>query len=297
MEKRMLQRDNIRYDHWPIWKVLSVTCLMIGVFFVVGYIVFGILFIPLMWLITGKLQTVFHSHHLQLAIFGSFAFVNFIWVKYFERRSIVSLGFFKGKIWKELIKGWAFGMMLFVISLSLTYLLGGMTFVKVDFSLATIGYVLSTVPFWFIQGGTEELLTRGWLLPILAKKINLPVAVGISSSLFGILHLGNNHVTVFSMLSIILAGVLMALYMLKTDNIWGVAALHGAWNFTQGNFLGITVSGQSAGASLFHFTERKDSPEWISGGAFGTEGSLLTSIVLLIGILYLLRELSKEGKK
>lgn len=88
----------------------------------------------------------------------------------------------------------------------------------------------------------------------------------------------------------------MALYMLKTDNIWGVAALHGAWNFTQGNFLGITVSGQSAGASLFHFTERKDSPEWISGGAFGTEGSLLTSIVLLIGILYLLRELSKECK-
>lgn len=297
MEKRILQKDNIRYDNWPIWKVLLVTCLLVVVFFIVGNIVFGLWFIPFMWLVTGKLETVFHSLHLQLAIFGAVALINFAWVKYFERRPIVSLGFFKDNVWKELVKGWTYGMVLFAISLALTYLLGGMTLVKVDFSLATIGYVLSSVPFWFIQGGTEELLTRGWLLPILAKRINLPVAVGISSSLFGVLHLGNNHVTFLSVLSLILSGILMALYMLKTDNIWGVAALHGAWNFAQGNFFGITVSGQSVGAALFHFSEREGTPEWISGGAFGTEGSLLASVVLLIGILYLLSELSKESKK
>lgn len=293
MQKRILQKENIRYDNWPIWKVLIVSCLLIGVFLIVGNIVFGLWFIPLMWLLTGKLQTVFHSLHLQLAIFGSVALVNFIWVKYFECRPIASLGFFKGKIWKELIKGWAFGMILFVFSLGLVYFLGGMTLVKVDFSIETIGYVLSTVPFWLIQGGTEELLTRGWLLPILAKKMNLPIAIGISSSLFGVLHLGNNHVTLLSLLSLILSGILMALYMLKTDNIWGVAALHGAWNFAQGNFFGITVSGQSVGASLFHFAETSGTRDWVSGGAFGIEGSLLTSIVLLIGILYLVRDLSK----
>ncbi len=42
----------------------------------------------------------------------------------------------------------------------------------------------------------------------------------------------------------------MALYMLKTDNIWGVASLHGAWNFAQGNLVGVAVSGQNAGGEL-----------------------------------------------
>lgn len=29
----------------------------------------------------------------------------------------------------------------------------------------------------------------------------------------------------------------MALYLLKTDTVWGVAGIHGAWNFAQGNLL------------------------------------------------------------
>ncbi len=35
--------------------------------------------------------------------------------------------------------------------------------------MSTVIYVLSTIPFWLLQGGTEELLTRGWLLPVLNK--------------------------------------------------------------------------------------------------------------------------------
>lgn len=54
MQKRILQKENIRYDNWPIWKVLIVSCLLIGVFLIVGNIVFGLWFIPLMWLLTGK---------------------------------------------------------------------------------------------------------------------------------------------------------------------------------------------------------------------------------------------------
>ena len=69
------------------------------------------------------------------------------------------------------------------------------------------------------------------------------------------------------LISIILVGVLMALYMLKTDNIWGVASLHGAWNFTQGNLVGVAVSGQNAGDSLLRFPTKSGVPDWLSGGA------------------------------
>ena len=103
-------------------------------------------------------------------------------------------------------------------------------------------------------------MTRGWLLQTVTSKLNLSWGIAISSSLFSILHLGNQGVTALSLISIILVGVLMALYMLKTDNIWGVASLHGAWNFTQGNLVGVAVSGQNAGDSLLRFPTKSGVP-------------------------------------
>lgn len=153
----------------------------------------------------------------------------------------------------NLLKGWGFGTLLLLASFLGTSLLGGLEFVKVDFSQRIFIYLLSLISFWFIQGGTEELVTRGWLLQTVTSKLNLSWGIAISSSLFSILHLGNQGVTALSLISIILVGVLMALYMLKTDNIWGVASLHGAWNFTQGNLVGVAVSGQNAGDSLLRF--------------------------------------------
>ena len=98
-----------------------------------------------------------------------------------------------------------------------------------------------------------------------------------------------------SLISIVLVGVLLALYMLKTDNIWGVAALHGAWTFAQGNLVGVAVSGQNAGGSLLHFQARSGVPDWLSGGAFGLEGNIVTCLVLLVVIIILRLQLKKEN--
>ena len=195
----------------------------------------------------------------------------------------------------NLLKGWGFGTLLLLVSFLGTYLLGGLEFLKVDFSQRTLLYILSLIPFWFIQGGTEELVTRGWLLQTVTNKLNLSWGIAISSSFFSILHLGNQGVTALSLISIVLVGVLTALYMLKTDNIWGVAALHGAWNFTQGNIVGVAVSGQNAGGTLLHFQARSGVPDWLSGGAFGLEGNLVTCLVLLVGIIILRLQLKKEN--
>lgn len=178
----------------------------------------------------------------------------------FKKRPIRTLGFFKGNICLNLLKGWGFGTLLLLASFLGTSLLGGLEFVKVDFSQRIFIYLLSLIPFWFIQGGTEELVTRGWLLQTVTSKLNLSWGIAISSSIFSILHLGNQGVTALSLISIILVGVLMALYMLKTDNIWGVASLHGAWNFTQGNLVGVAVSGQNAGDSLLRFHTKSGVP-------------------------------------
>ena len=87
----------------------------------------------------------------------------------------------------------------------------------------------------------------------------------------------------------------MALYMLKTDNIWGVASLHGAWNFTQGNLVGVAVSGQNAGDSLLRFPTKSGVRIGYQVEPFGLEGNIITCIVLLIGIVILRLQLKKEN--
>ena len=301
MKKRILELETTRYNKWPAWLMIILACLMVEVFFFggtfLGGIVLGILILPFLIMDTGGLggaMAILSSLHLELAIFILPALANFAWVKWYEKRPISSLGLSKKNWLLETLKGWGVGTLIFSLAFLLSYLFGGVELKSVDFSVTTVFYVVSLIPFWFIQGGTEELLTRGWLLPIINKRSNLAIAIAISSSLFGLLHLANAHVSFLSILSIILSGVFMALYMLKTDNLWGVAGLHAAWNFTQGNIFGVAVSGTSTGASFLRFAGKPGVADWISGGVFGTEGSLFASLALLFGILYLAWQLKKE---
>ena len=310
MKKRMLEKYTSRYDKVPSWLMIMLSCFIATGYVLIGGFLAGIavgipLFIVFAFLmLNGNIQlqdvntisfNLFSTLYFQLGVFVFIALVIFFWVKVVEKRPIRTLGFFKGHIWLNLLKGWGLGTLLLLVSFLGTYILGGLEFVKVDFSQRSLLYILSLVPFWFIQGGTEELVTRGWLLQTVTNKLNLSWGIAISSSFFSILHLGNQGVTALSLISIVLVGVLLALYMLKTDNIWGVAALHGAWNFAQGNLVGVAVSGQNAGASLLHFQARSGVPDWLSGGAFGLEGNLVTCLVLLVGIIILRLQLKKEN--
>lgn len=310
MKKRMLEKYTSRYDKVPSWLMIMLSCFIATGYVLIGGFLAGIavgipLFIVFAFLmLNGNIQlqdvntisfNLFSILYFQLGVFVFIALVIFFWVKVVEKRPIRTLGFFKGHIWLNLLKGWGFGTLLLLVSFLGTYLLGGLEFVKVDFSQRTVLYILSLIPFWFIQGGTEELVTRGWLLQTVTNKLNLSWGIAISSSFFSILHLGNQGVTALSLISIVLVGVLMALYMLKTDNIWGVAALHGAWNFAQGNLVGVSVSGLNAGGSLLHFQARLGVPDWLSGGAFGLEGNIVTCVVLVVGIIILRLQLKKEN--
>ena len=56
------------------------------------------------------------------------------------------------------------------------------------------------------------------------------------------------------------------------------------WNFAQGNFFGILVSGNNFGPSVFRF-DSVSGMELVNGGAFGMEGGIATAIVLTVSII------------
>lgn len=301
MKKHLLTPPTQFYANWPSWLVALVAPLMIWGFILIGqFFALPVLFAVLaLWagltdnltsLITGQIPL-----HIELSVFPFVALTLFAWVKFVEKRSIVSLGFFKEGWLKDLLLGFAFGGLLYGVCLGLIVLLGGAELVATDTSAGTWWFVLTTIPFWLVQGGTEEVLTRGWLLPVLKHKTNLPLAILISSSVFALLHLSNNHMTLLSLLDLFLYGLLTALYLLKAGNIWGVVGLHGAWNFFQGNVFGVAVSGTEAGPSILRFAQIAGAPDWLSGGAFGTEGSLISNLVQGLVIIYLLYSLKKDG--
>ena len=237
-----------------------------------------------------SVQEFFYHYILYYELF-SFVIILILfifWVKVIEKNPLSSLGFVKRNWLKYL--GW--GILLSLLQMgviALVYQVSGIgTFELNELSLEPILFILGLFPFWLLQGGTEEVATRGWLLTRIAARTNLPLAIGISSSLFGILHLRNAGVTFLSLLNIILDGVLAALLLIYTDSIWLVVAQHGTWNYVQGNLLGFQVSGTGADASIFSFT-MGSGPDWLTGGEFGAEGSVITTLVLLLSLVIVYR--------
>ena len=72
--------------------------------------------------------------------------------------------------------------------------------------------------------------------------------------------------------------------------------MHSIWNFAQGHFYGIKVSGIDSSCSVLNsvFVEGK---ELINGGNFGIEGGITDTIIHVLAIVVLLLIPAKYTKK
>ncbi len=134
----------------------------------------------------------------------------------------------------------------------------------------------------------EEVVMRGILLRVLIGKLGTTAALAITSLMFGLLHLGNPHSSLLGAVGIALqAGLLFGAAYLLTRRLWLAIGTHAAWNFTQTAIFGLNVSGVPTEPGLL--VAHLQGPEWLSGGAAGIEGSIVTIAVGLIVSLVMLR--------
>src|SRR5262249_18524992 len=84
------------------------------------------------------------------------------------------------------------------------------------------------------EGLVEELIFRGAIFRLLLSVFGMWGALGLSSGLFGALHVSKPGADVMAVLGIIMAGgiPLAALYVL-TRRLWASIGYHIAWNFTE----------------------------------------------------------------
>lgn len=232
----------------------------------------------------------------SLISFIGISLLVFFRVKKIEKRNISSIGFEKSGFFKKYLLGFVIGLILMSIVVLILYLFG---FVDINknpsqpvgiFAVSNVSIILIG---WIIQGGTEEILTRGWLMNVLSARYNIHIGLFISSVFFGALHLPNPNVDYIAILNIILVGYLFGLYVLKTNDLWGACGIHSAWNFAQGNLFGFEVSGINVSIGSLLDLNLKGNPS-ISGGNFGPEAGLCSTVVLLLGII-LIFYLDKKG--
>jgi membrane protease YdiL (CAAX protease family) len=150
---------------------------------------------------------------------------------------------------------------------------------------------LAVSALFFVVGVQEELLARGYLLTNLCEGLrgwlgergSTAVAVLVSSVVFGGLHLGNPNATLVSALSISLAGVMLAVGYVLTDDLAIPIGLHISWNLFQGGVYGFPVSGLGIDVAVVAVAQR--GPDRWTGGAFGPEAGLLGVAAILVGTL------------
>ena len=211
--------------------------------------------------------------------------VYFLYVKLIEKRPIWSMGFKLKKGWlSKYIKGFIIGGLLIGLIAILVLLTGSASISYVGVSVGQIIPFILVIIGWIIQGASEEIMMRGHMLPVLSIKWGALIAIVISSLYFSILHIFNSGINLISLVNLSLAGVLFAVYVFYDDSLWGACALHSSWNFVQGNIVGSKVSGLDMNTgNIFLMTPKGN--ELLSGGAFGLEGSIITTIVLILVII------------
>lgn len=138
--------------------------------------------------------------------------------------------------------------------------------------------------FFFAALG-EEALFRGYPLQTFARAHHAWIGVLLTCVFFGLVHLANpNVVPGFTLINTIIAGIWLGIAYLRTRSLWFPLGVHWGWNWAMGSLFGIPVSGlHLVGAPLLK--PHDVGPEWLTGGSYGLEGGIASTIVFVISIL------------
>lgn len=200
----------------------------------------------------------------------------------FEHRPFSDLGLTVRGHSKGFLYGTLLAILLYLLGFGLCLALGEVEVTGVHFDPLNL---LATWVFCLLVALTEEIMMRGYILGhLMHTRLNKFLSLLISSVLFALLHIFNPNVAVLPMLNLVLAGMLLGASYLYTRNLCFPIALHLFWNWIQGPILGYQVSGMELGSSVLRLHLPEDNV--INGGAFGFEGSLIcTGLMIVFTIL------------
>ena len=218
-------------------------------------------------------------------LFGTL-FTVWIFQKFINRESFTSIGLEFSEYKDDFVSGLLFGAGLIALGFGVLYIFNCLSIASIQFSLIDQLFYLSL---FGVVSLNEEIAIRGYILQNLSSSFNKYIALVLSSLVFMIMHIGNPNMSAIPLFNLFLAGLLLGVYCIHKNNLWFPIGAHITWNYFQGPVLGFEVSGNDVDSI---FIQSLNGSELITGGEFGFEGSIILTVLMIIGIVYLDRRFS-----
>lgn len=280
-----------------IWKSTGRVAKDILLFYVIGTLIMVFLHVPLfvVHIVSGMkiqkdgLPLLVLESLLMLVGYLSAAILMLRWRKL--PLSLLGLSL-KGR-GKDLLAGLGVAVLLYAVGFGVSLLIGTVEVASVQLVPRNL---LGRLLLFLLMAVTEEIMLRGFVLGrMLSEGMNRFVALFLSSALFSAMHLLNPNFALLPFVNVLLGGCLLGASFLYTRNLCFPIVLHWFWNWLQGPVLGYEVSGMDSGETLL--TLRLTGSELLTGGSFGFEGSLLCTVLLVVGTLVIIGYYERRGRK
>ena len=270
--------------------------LLIPILVVIFIIIINqLLILPLMPIFNDSLEEIFSFSGTSNLVDEAFClFLSIFLMTKISKLKIEQLGFTKDNIVFSYLKGALFGtLQIFTVF----FIIFGLKAIDVYY-VGNISILLLIKIFiiFIFQALLEEILFRGYLMPFFSKVTGIKFTITLLSFLFTCIHLFNPNLDIIGLANVFLAGVTFSLIYYYTGNLWLVGAMHTLWNFILGFIVGSQISGIITYNSVF-FSIPVENKDLISGGVFGFEASIVTTIVELTISLFVIYLIKKEKNK
>jgi membrane protease YdiL (CAAX protease family) len=212
-------------------------------------------------------------------------FANWLALRIYENQHFVEIGLWLNRRSAEnLLLGLAGGTASATLVLAPALLAGAAHLTSTPDDQPTVGTIIFVSILLAAGSIGEELFFRGYGFQELLAAIGPWATVVPVGVIFGLLHGSNPGATWFSAANTAGFGILFGYAYLRSRDLWLPMGLHFGWNFTLPLF-GVNVSGLRMKVTGYEMSWTAGSL-W-SGGVYGPEASILTSVVLIALFVYL----------
>jgi uncharacterized protein len=187
---------------------------------------------------------------------------------------------------RNFVIGIVIGAATLSIAVLIAFIFGGLRFApNITDSTALLKSLAIALLVFAAGAAWEEALFRGYILQTFSRSGMAWFGIALTSIFFGAIHLSNDSANAFSTINTVLAGVWFGIAYLKTRDLWFVWGLHLMWNWMQGAFFGIEVSGMTTLVTAPLLKEIDSGPVWLTGSTYGVEGGIVTTIAILTSMV------------
>lgn len=220
-----------------------------------------------------------------ITIFIAFILAIAIMLKYVDKKAFQYIGVKSiNKNYKYFFAGLFAGAIFIILNIIILIVIGQASFSGSFLTPNITTSVVTGILLFIIVGIAEEMLFRGYIIMTMQQMGKWWLSALVSALIFALSHGAlNDNISSIAVFNLFLGGLLLAYIFIKMKNIWMCVGFHITWNYFQGYIFGISVSGRTVGTAMYTVNINENN---LAGGAFGLEGGIINTVVLVGAFIY-----------